>query len=707
MSSTMTSSSGPPAYLPDGTGKGSHMHAGTEAHKDPPSTDSNPSHGLNFWNPHYDQTGSRPPPSQSSNLPDLGEGKLRKLVATSRYVTALSIAVASTIAVAALATAWRSRSAILLGLGLSALGAVLSAAAVLWRVRAAVSEALGPHWQQYGRLVSRQWEHQAAAATAALLLLSALLTIWQAALRIRSEQKPLYEGTVEVLCGIGTAVFIAFAVVKLALARALEPTTLWTDLCVACAGLAFSCAGIMSTVVRNYHPKLWFTDAAGALAVALGVLAVAVATLARLPWWRARFWVQRYSADETAGLSQLHMHAPSAAGTAGVHPAGSSAWTTTSRPRPAAAIGKWGGDGGPIPPLPQFVQAGVEMHGGRPGAMRVTSEPATSDTFATTFNEQGSDRLHPPPAGASTQERLDFIQQQLDGFGTVLEILEGLRLSGLGPTCRLQGGQSVVQFAVGIANGVEYAIKLFASQSAFLAEADLYRNPTLRAMLPEIRLITDNADGAFRDTRGHPLPPCIVMERGESLDQWSRRARPDRFQTVSVLAHVADRVRQLHAAGYVHRDLKPGNVMWLPRTNRWIIIDFGSVAAVGTTARLSYTLAYAAPEVLRARLAGAATIEVHEALDVWALGVMAFELFTGEPAFQMYNGADAVMREITGGEPLPWEAGRISANDKRRVGIFYGTLLTLLARDASERPSMSGVCSACNRLLSSTTTHEG
>ena len=111
---------------------------------------------------------------------------------------------------------------------------------------------------------------------------------------------------------------------------------------------------------------------------------------------------------------------------------------------------------------------------------------------------------------------------------------------------------------------------------------------------------------------------------------------------VQVLAHVADRVRQLHAAGYVHRDLKPGNVMWLPRTNRWIIIDFGSVAAVGSTARLSFTLAYAAPEVLRARLDGRGTIEVHEALDVWALGVMAFELFTGEPAFKLYNGANEV-----------------------------------------------------------------
>ena len=33
---------------------------------------------------------------------------------------------------------------------------------------------------------------------------------------------------------------------------------------------------------------------------------------------------------------------------------------------------------------------------------------------------------------------------------------------------------------------------------------------------------------------GHPLPPCIVMERGESLDKWQARAKPDRMQACSV-----------------------------------------------------------------------------------------------------------------------------------------------------------------------------
>ena len=65
------------------------------------------------------------------------------------------------------------------------------------------------------------------------------------------------------------------------------------------------------------------------------------------------------------------------------------------------------------------------------------------------------------------------------------------------------------------------------------------------------------------------------------------------------------RMRDFHALGYVHRDLKPGNMMWLPRENRWTVIDFGCVARTGEQPRLGFSLAYAAPEVISAYRDGA------------------------------------------------------------------------------------------------------
>jgi serine/threonine protein kinase len=47
------------------------------------------------------------------------------------------------------------------------------------------------------------------------------------------------------------------------------------------------------------------------------------------------------------------------------------------------------------------------------------------------------------------------------------------------------------------------------------------------------------------------------------------------------LRNIAQRMAEYHAARYVHRDLKPGNVMWLPRTNRWTVIEFGCAARRG------------------------------------------------------------------------------------------------------------------------------
>lgn len=263
----------------------------------------------------------------------------------------------------------------------------------------------------------------------------------QAVLRIRSEQKPLREDVIRVLCGASAALFLLLVIAKVALARALGPATLWADLRAAAAVLAFAVAGGASIAIRSSHRRLWATDSGGALAVAAGVLVVATAMLARLRWWRSDFWVQRLSRDETAAAAPTHQ--PAAAGIAEAESAAAGPPGAAAQ-RPSTAIGKWGGGGGGgatgIPPLPQFVQAGVQAPGGLGGAAGGSETPPA--TSSTTFDEPLTGKRAPPKPGASTEDRLDFIQHQLDGFGTVMEVLEGLRLVGLGPSCRLQGGVS-------------------------------------------------------------------------------------------------------------------------------------------------------------------------------------------------------------------------------------------------------------------------
>ena len=52
-----------------------------------------------------------------------------------------------------------------------------------------------------------------------------------------------------------------------------------------------------------------------------------------------------------------------------------------------------------------------------------------------------------------------------------------------------------------------------------------------------------------------------------------------------MVCHIANRLVDLHSAGYVHRDLKQSNVMWQPQLNRWTLIDFGLVARIGEPAK--------------------------------------------------------------------------------------------------------------------------
>lgn len=113
---------------------------------------------------------------------------------------------------------------------------------------------------------------------------------------------------------------------------------------------------------------------------------------------------------------------------------------------------------------------------------------------------------------------------------------------------------------------------------------------------------------------------------------------------MQVLANIAARIRDMHAAGFVHRDLKPANIILLPGENRWTIIDFGCVARIGTRVPLAFSLSYSPPEVIRAAQEQETHMKASAAVDVWALGVVAYELLTGAPAFRIVT--DGVVKVL-------------------------------------------------------------
>jgi serine/threonine protein kinase len=119
-----------------------------------------------------------------------------------------------------------------------------------------------------------------------------------------------------------------------------------------------------------------------------------------------------------------------------------------------------------------------------------------------------------------------------------------------------------------------------------------------------------------------------------------RGARISVVEAVRVLVGVAEVLSAVHAAGMVHHDVKPANVM-LCAGGRVVLLDFGiMIPEVDAAAAMaSGTPRYLAPEtVLECLRPGQAHL-----LDIYAFGVMAFELLTGKPPFHA-DTFDALMR---------------------------------------------------------------
>ncbi len=128
-------------------------------------------------------------------------------------------------------------------------------------------------------------------------------------------------------------------------------------------------------------------------------------------------------------------------------------------------------------------------------------------------------------------------------------------------------------------------------------------------------------------------PAYLVMELvdGPSLAGVLAGGPLDPRRTADVLAQAAAALHAAHAAGVLHRDIKPGNLL-LARDGRVKVTDFGIAQSSRTghltqTGALIGTTGYLAPERVSGRSATAAS-------DLYALGIVGYECLTGRPPFQ-------------------------------------------------------------------------
>jgi serine/threonine protein kinase len=118
-------------------------------------------------------------------------------------------------------------------------------------------------------------------------------------------------------------------------------------------------------------------------------------------------------------------------------------------------------------------------------------------------------------------------------------------------------------------------------------------------------------------------------------------------------------------------------------------------------APLSFSLRYAAPEVVEAFEARQKSILVDPAMDLWAFGLMAYELLTDEPAFPPGATVNAVKDQIIGRAPLPWEDAETQDAKYRKLRMLKRTVIKCLSRDPSERPTATELLASWDRMFDS------
>jgi serine/threonine-protein kinase len=118
----------------------------------------------------------------------------------------------------------------------------------------------------------------------------------------------------------------------------------------------------------------------------------------------------------------------------------------------------------------------------------------------------------------------------------------------------------------------------------------------------------------------------MELIEGESLtSRLAQRKRLPVNEAVAIASSMCDALEAAHAAGVIHRDIKPDNVL-LAQDGRAVLADFGVAAVAAAEGELSGTPAYMAPEQARGEAPTPAA-------DVYAVGVVLFEMLSGRRAF--------------------------------------------------------------------------
>jgi streptogramin lyase len=224
------------------------------------------------------------------------------------------------------------------------------------------------------------------------------------------------------------------------------------------------------------------------------------------------------------------------------------------------------------------------------------------------------------------------------------------------------------------------ALKVIASP---LARDDRFRRRFEREWRMMAALDHPNVVAVYRagEEAGRLLMAMRFVD-GESLDALLARRGPlAPKEAVAIVTEVAAGLDAAHAAGLVHRDVKPGNIL-LAGDGRVFVTDFGLTVpaqrptTLTATGQFMGTVAYAAPEQIRGADLDART-------DVYALGGVLHHCLTGQPPYAAGTELEAIAAHLSDTAPRPSTLAPIPV-------AFDEVIARAMAKNPADRHATAG-----------------
>jgi len=164
---------------------------------------------------------------------------------------------------------------------------------------------------------------------------------------------------------------------------------------------------------------------------------------------------------------------------------------------------------------------------------------------------------------------------------------------------------------------------------------------------------------------------AMELVDGSELAGRMAQAPPSVREAVSIAEQVAEGLAFAHDNGVIHRDIKPGNIMLLPR-GRVKIMDFGIARLKVSDLKTQAGTRLGTPRYMSPEQVGGGALD--HRTDIFSLGIVLYEMLTGG---QLFHGSDLtqVMHKVANFEPPP----------PSRINPAVPPLLDLVVRRALEK----------------------